>query len=123
MSEMFCEKKDREKMRLASHTLEDPAGGVVRGLIDDLDELEAALSAARAEVERLSRMEAAAKAHLEWYEERRGSGMVDDNVRFNFIRILSGLGPDGRPVGLDMAAKEKAAEETLACQLGGKVKP
>jgi hypothetical protein len=47
---MFCEKTDRVKMRMASHTLEDPAGGVVRGLLDDIEFLEAALYAARAAV-------------------------------------------------------------------------
>lgn len=132
---MFCETTDRDKMRIASHTLEDPAGGVVRGLIDDLDELEAALSAARADVEwykeslstvqrvaagtveeyraeverlqnaiglpgfgtfeqrvvELRAMEAAAKA---WHDHY-GSTLMIQTITAS---ILSGIGPDGKPV-------------------------
>jgi hypothetical protein len=88
----------------------------------------AAPSASRAEVERLSRVEAAACSNFNEHERMALLGPVAGREIHQMLaelaaKIIHGLGPDGRPVGLDMAAKEKAAEETLACQLGGKVKP
>jgi DNA gyrase/topoisomerase IV subunit A len=62
----------------------------------------------RAEVARLQRMERAVKKHLEFIEKRIDLARRIDNQdaerdleveRTTLKEVLSGLGPDGRPVG------------------------
>jgi hypothetical protein len=115
--------------------MEDPS--ILVAMEAERDSLKAALSAALAEAERLKSalvhsVETIRKIKPHGHSGDEETGEHDDDCELCACEaalnhaedaILSGLGPDGRPVGLDMAAKEKAAEETLACQLGGKVKP
>jgi AmiR/NasT family two-component response regulator len=72
--------------------MEDPS--ILVAMEAERDSLKAALSAARAEVERLSRVEAAAKAWEEW-PVSLDSDIPPDVVA---MKIRQGILPNGKPV-------------------------